>query len=301
MLVNSGSEANDIAWRIATGVTGNTGAVVTAHAYHGVTAATADLSPEEWPAGYAPDHVARIAPGAGGRDVAAAAEQLAAAGHPLAATFVDAGLTSDGVHPPTPERAAEIVRATREAGGLYVADEVQVGHGRGGEHLWAFAALGVVPDVVTLGKPMGNGYPVAAVVTRRELVDRFAYAGRVFSTFGGNPVAAQAALAVLDVIRDERLVEHAGAMGERLRTAIDALRDRHAAIVDVRGLGLLVGVELAEPERARAVVDAMRARGVLIGRTGPRDDVLKIRPPLVFADEHVTLLVSALDEALAPR
>jgi len=298
MLVNSGSEANDIAWRIATGVTGNTGAVVTHHAYHGVTAAIADLSPEEWPAGFEAAHVARIAPGAGGADVAAAAEQLSASGHPLAATFVDAGLTSDGIHPQTSEQAVEIVRATHEAGGLFVADEVQVGHGRGGEHLWAFAALGVVPDFVTLGKPMGNGYPVAAVVTRRELVDRFAYAGRVFSTFGGNPVAAQAALAVFDVIRDEQLIDHARRTGNGLRAAIGELRERHVAIVDVRAIGLLIGVELDAPERARAVVDALRAGGVLVGRTGPRDDVLKIRPPLVFSDEHVTVLVAALDAAL---
>jgi 4-aminobutyrate aminotransferase-like enzyme/Ser/Thr protein kinase RdoA (MazF antagonist) len=299
LLVNSGSEANDVAWRIATGVTGNGGAVVTHHAYHGVTAAIADLSPEEWPAGFEPAHVGRIAPSAGGGEVAAAADRLEAAGHRLAATFVDAGLTSDGIQPLTRGRAAEIIRATHDAGGLYVADEVQVGHGRGGEHLWAFAALGVVPDFVTLGKPMGNGYPVAAVVTRRELVERFAYAGRVFSTFGGNPVAARAALAVLDVIRDERLIDRARRIGQALRSEIDALRARHATIVDVRGTGLLVGVQLDEPGRARAVVDAMRAGGVLVGRTGARDDVLKIRPPLVFGEEHVPVLVAALDAALA--
>jgi 4-aminobutyrate aminotransferase-like enzyme/Ser/Thr protein kinase RdoA (MazF antagonist) len=299
MLVNSGSEANDIAWRIATGVTGRSGAIVTHHAYHGVTAAISELSPEEWPEGFEPSHVARIAPEAVGADVAAAAEALAAAGHPLAATFVDAGLTSDGIRPQTRERAADVVRATHEAGGLYVADEVQVGHGRGGEHLWAFAALGVSPDCVTLGKPMGNGYPVAAVVTRRELADEFAYAGRVFSTFGGNPVAARAALAVLDVIRDERLIPHAQRMGGLLRERIEELH--HPGIVAVRDLGLLLGVELDEPERARAVVDGMRARGVLVGRTGPHDDVLKIRPPLVFEEEHAELLVAALGATLQER
>jgi 4-aminobutyrate aminotransferase-like enzyme len=299
LLVNSGSEANDIAWRIATAVTGRSGALVTHHAYHGVTAAIADLSPEEWPDGYAPAHVARVPPSAAGAEVAAAAEALLTRGHGLAATFVDAGLTSDGIHPQTRDRAADIVRATREAGGLFVADEVQVGHGRGGENLWTFAALGVVPDFVTLGKPMGNGYPVAAVVTRRELVDGFPYAGRVFSTFGGNPVAAQAALAVLDVIADERLIEHARQVGVHLRSQLEALRDRRRAIVEVRGLGLLVGVQLDDPETARRAVDRMRESGVLIGRTGPRDDVLKIRPPLVFDDEHVETLVAALDAALA--
>jgi 4-aminobutyrate aminotransferase-like enzyme/Ser/Thr protein kinase RdoA (MazF antagonist) len=299
MLVNSGSEANDIAWRIAAGVTGGTGAVVTHHAYHGVTAATADLSPEEWPAGFEPAHVARIEPHGGGGAVAEAAARLEAAGHRLAATFIDAGLTSDGVHPQTHERLDAIVRATHDAGGLFVADEVQVGHGRAGGHLWAFAQLGVVPDVVTLGKPMGNGYPVAAVLTRRELVDEFAYARRVFSTFGGNPVAAQAALAVLDVIEDEQLVANARDVGEQLRRRIASIG--HPAVVAVRSLGLLVGVELDDAERARRIVDAMRADGVLIGRTGPRDDVLKIRPPLVFREDHVDVLVAALEAALTER
>jgi 4-aminobutyrate aminotransferase-like enzyme/Ser/Thr protein kinase RdoA (MazF antagonist) len=298
MIVNSGSEANDIAWRMAAGATGRNGAIVTNHAYHGVTAAIADLSPEEWPDGFDPEHVARIPVDGDGDEVAAAATRLAAAGHGLAATFLDAGLTSDGIHPPTPDRLAAIVRATHDAGGLFVADEVQVGYGRSGGHLWAFADLGAVPDFVTLGKPMGNGYPVAAVLTRREIVDSFAFARRTFSTFGGNPVAAQAALAVLDVIDDQLIVPHVRRVGELLRGRIDELRARHPSIVDVRAFGLLVGVELDDPGRAGAVVDAMRDAGVLIGRTGPRDDVLKIRPPLVFGAEHVDLLVAALDAAL---
>jgi 4-aminobutyrate aminotransferase-like enzyme len=151
---------------------------------------------------------------------------------------------------------------------------------------------------VTLGKPMGNGYPIAAVLTRRELIDSFAFAGRVFSTFGGNPVAAQAGLAVLEVIRDERLIPQVKRVGELLRRELDELQSRYSQIVDVRGLGLLVGVELDDPARVKAVVDAMRERGVLIGRTGPREDVLKIRPPLIFDDEHVAVLVAALDESL---
>ncbi|HEX6460400.1 MAG TPA: aminotransferase class III-fold pyridoxal phosphate-dependent enzyme [Thermoleophilaceae bacterium] len=296
MLVNSGSEANEIAWRIATGVTGRGGAIVTRHAYHGVTAALAELSPEEWPDGYEPRHVARIAVDAGAGALGDAASGLADG---LAATFIDAGLTSDGIHPPSRERLSELVQATHDAGGLFVADEVQVGYGRSGEHLWGFAALGAAPDFVTLGKPMGNGYPVAALITRRELVDQFAFARRVFSTFGGNPVAAQAALAVLDTVEDERLVAHAARVGELLRTRLQDLRERHPSIVEVRGLGLLLGVELDDPDRAGAVVDAMRAAGVLIGRTGPRNDVLKIRPPLVFGDEHAEILIGALDIALS--
>jgi 4-aminobutyrate aminotransferase-like enzyme/Ser/Thr protein kinase RdoA (MazF antagonist) len=299
MLVNSGSEANDLAWRIAAGATGSGGAIVSRHAYHGVTALLAELSPEEWPEGFAAPRVVRIPATGGGEEVASAAAHLAAAGHGLAATFLDAGLTSDGVHPPTPERLAAIVAATHDAGGLFVADEVQVGHGRAGGHLWAFAQLGAVPDVVTLGKPMGDGYPVAALLTRREIVESFAFARRLFSTFGGNPVAATAALAVLDVIDDERIVAHAGRVGELLRARLAELAARHPSIAAVRGLGLLAGVELDDPARAGAVVDAMRDAGVLIGRTGPRDDVLKIRPPLVFDDEHVEVLTAALDAALS--
>jgi 4-aminobutyrate aminotransferase-like enzyme/Ser/Thr protein kinase RdoA (MazF antagonist) len=298
MFVNSGSEANDIAWRIASGVTGRDGAIVTRHAYHGVTAAIADLSPEEWPEGFDLPRVARIPVDGGGEVVAAAAAELAQAGHGLAATYIDAGLTSDGIHPFTPERLAAIVQATHDAGGLFVADEVQVGYGRSGEHLWTFAHLGATPDFVTLGKPMGNGYPLAAVLTRREIVDGFAFARRVFSTFGGNPVAAQAGLAVLDVIRDERIVPQVKRVSELLRRRIDELQIQHDEIVAVRGLGLLVGVQLDDPGRANAVVNAMRGRGVLVGRTGPNDDVLKIRPPLVFGDEHTAVLVAALNEAL---
>jgi 4-aminobutyrate aminotransferase-like enzyme/Ser/Thr protein kinase RdoA (MazF antagonist) len=285
MLVNSGSEANDVAWRIATGVTGHDGALITQHAYHGVTAAIADLSPEEWPAGYAPPHVTRIPP----------TLELGSVG-PLAATFLDTGLTSDGIHPARAERAQALLQATHEAGGLFVADEVQIGFGRSGEDLWMYRHLGLAPDIVTLGKPMGNGYPVAAVVTRRDLVERFPFAGTVFSTFGGNPVAAQAALAVLDVIEDERLVERAKHVGDLLRARLRDLG--HPAVRDVRGIGLLVGVELDSPERARSVVNGLRAAGVLIGRTGARDDVLKIRPPLVFDESHVELLLRALEASL---
>ncbi|MCW2963842.1 MAG: hypothetical protein JWO17_1094 [Actinomycetia bacterium] len=298
MFVNSGSEANDIAWRIAAGVTGRDGAIITQFAYHGVTDAIADLSPEEWPSGFAPERVARIPVGGAGEAIAAAAAELTERGHALAATFIDAGLTSDGIHPLTRDSLAEIVQATRDAGGLFVADEVQVGYGRSGEHFWTFAHLGATPDFVTLGKPMGNGYPVAAVLTRREIIDGFAFAGRVFSTFGGNPVAAQAGLAVLDVIRDERIIPQVKRVGGLLRARIEELQGSHPEIVEIRGLGLLLGVQLDDPARAKAVVNAMRERGVLIGRTGPNEDVLKIRPPLVFDDEHVAVLVTALDESL---
>ena len=297
LLVNSGSEANDLAWRLAAGATGRDGALVTDNAYHGVTTAAAALSPEDWPPGDPPTRIARIPPPGNG---AALDEALDAAldelDGDLAATFLDGSLMSDGIFVPEASELRLLVDWTHKAGGLYVADEVQAGHGRLGPELWSFARHGIAPDVVSLGKPMGNGYPVAAVLTRRELAERFPYSGRTFSTFGGNPVAASAALAVLDVLEDERLPEQAAGVGERLRAAIAGLRKRN--VVEVRGRGLLAGVQLSSSELAGRVVDALRDEGVLVGLTGKHDDVVKIRPPLVFGDEHAELLVTALDRVL---
>ena len=297
LLVNSGSEANDLAWRLAAGVTGNGGALVTEHAYHGVTEATAALSPEDWPPQSSPAHIARIPPPGSGADLGPALERaLGGLESGLAATFLDGSLMSDGIYVPGEGELRLLVERTHGAGGLYVADEVQAGHGRLGQGLWSFSRHGIAPDVVTLGKPMGNGYPVAAVVTRRELAERFSYAGRTFSTFGGNPVAAAAALAVLDVLEDERLPEHAAGVGERLRSSIAALGKPD--VLEVRGTGLLAGVQLSSAELAARVADELREVGVLVGITGKRDDVLKIRPPLVFGDEHANLLAAALDRVL---
>ena len=297
LLVNSGSEANDLAWRLAAGVTGHGGALVTEHAYHGVTAASTALSPEDWPRGSRPAQVGRIpAPGSGAELGSGLDAALAELGDGLAATFLDGSLMSDGIYTPETSELRLLVERTHAAGGLYVADEVQAGHGRLGAALWSFTPHGIAPDVVTLGKPMGNGYPVAAVVTRRELAERFPYAGRTFSTFGGNPVAASAALAVLDVLEDERLPERAAGVGERLRTAIAGLGKRD--IVELRGTGLLAGVQLSSGDLAAHVADELREQGILVGLTGKHEDVLKIRPPLVFADEHAELLVWALAKIL---
>jgi 4-aminobutyrate aminotransferase-like enzyme/Ser/Thr protein kinase RdoA (MazF antagonist) len=297
LLVNSGSEANDLAWRLAAEVTGHDGALVTENAYHGVTAAATALSPEDWPPDSVPPHVARIPPPGSGADLAAALDaSLGELGGGLAATFLDGSLMSDGIYSPETAELALLVERTHAAGGLYVADEVQAGHGRLGSGLWSFARHGIAPDLVTLGKPMGNGYPVAAVVTRRELADQFPYAGRTFSTFGGNPVAASAALAVLDVLEDERLPERAAGVGARLRAAVEGLGK--VDVVEVRGAGLLAGIQLSSEQLATRTVDELREHGILVGRTGRHGDVLKVRPPLVFADEHVELLVAALDRAL---
>jgi len=196
---------------------------------------------------------------------------------------------------------AEFVRGLRavcdEHGIVLVCDEVQSGFARTGT-FFAIEHFGVEPDLITVAKSIAMGIPLSGVLGKAEIMDAPAD-GAVGGTYVGNPVAQAAALAVLDVIEDERIVAHVRRVGALLRERLDELQARTPSVLAVRGLGLLAGVELDDPERARRVVDAMRDAGVLVGRTGPRDDVLKIRPPLVFADEHVGLLVGALDTALA--
>jgi 4-aminobutyrate aminotransferase-like enzyme/Ser/Thr protein kinase RdoA (MazF antagonist) len=314
LFVNSGSEANDTAWRLATAWTGGRGALVTRFAYHGVTEAIAAISPEEWLATGRPAHVETFDPVDRYRDpdldmpgsLDAAAARLREHGIDPAATFVDGGFTSDGIPVPSLEDVRALADRTHAARALYVADEVQVGHARSGAHLWSFAGQGVAADIVTLGKPMGNGHPVAALITRRELTERFAETTEWFSTFGGNPVACAAALAVLDVIEDEQLVVRAARVGPALRAALHEVQRAHDAIGDVRGIGMLTGVDLVrdpetkepDPELTDAVANGMRARGVLVGTTGRAGNVLKVRPPLVFGDEHIVLVAEALDATL---
>jgi 4-aminobutyrate aminotransferase-like enzyme len=225
--------------------------------------------------------------------------------HGFAAMYLDPAFTADGILSPPPAYLQEAARRARELGGLLVADEVQAGHGRSGTHLWSFQAAGIEPDMVVMGKPMGNGFPVAALVVRSELLGAVPAETELFSTFGGNPVACAAALAVLAVIEDEGLVASAGKVGSYLRQGLQSLAGRHSLIGDVRGEGLLLGVELVGETRApaagqaRRVTEAMRERGILLSATGPAGNVLKIRPPLVFQREHAEFLLQALDEVLA--
>jgi 4-aminobutyrate aminotransferase-like enzyme len=209
------------------------------------------LSPETWPAADPPAHVETWAPPdpyrgehLGTDGFTAAIDRLAARGVAPAAAILDGVLTSDGF--PTVDAAyvQALVDLTHEAGGLWIADEVQGGHGRTGEAMWSFARFGIEPDFVTLGKPMGNGHPVAAVITRREIAQKMADETVFFSTFGGNPVSAAAALAVLDVLEDERVLPRVVAAGEALRAAVREVAGRHPVVGDVRGVGLANGIEL---------------------------------------------------------
>jgi 4-aminobutyrate aminotransferase-like enzyme/Ser/Thr protein kinase RdoA (MazF antagonist) len=324
MFVCSGSEANDLAWRIAKAHTRHRGAIVVEGAYHGSTDAVNDLSPSELRAGAAPARHVRVVPapddyrGAYRRGEERVAERYAehlpeaiaslrANAFAPAAFFLDTLLSSSGIliAPDGYLRAA--FGTVRAAGGLCVADEVQAGFGRTGDHLWGFEAHGVVPDIVTLGKPIGNGYPLAAVVTTQEIAASFAEEGEFFSTFGGNPVACAAGLAVLEVMERERLRENASRVGAQLRKGVEALAASQPLIGDVRGRGLYVGVDLVrdpstrEPatREARRVMEGMRERRVLVGVDGPHANVLKIRPPLVFSAKDADRLLEALDASLA--
>jgi 4-aminobutyrate aminotransferase-like enzyme/Ser/Thr protein kinase RdoA (MazF antagonist) len=321
--VCSGSEAIDLAWRLAKAYTRQAGAIVVEGAYHGATDAAHALSAGERAPGAAlAPHVRAIAapdgfrgphrrgePSLGERyaeSADAAIASLRAAGLGPAACFVDPLLSSSGILPPPAGWMRSVFEKVRAAGGICVADEVQTGLGRTGDALFGFEAHGVVPDVVALGKSIGNGHPIAAVLTRTGIARALAAEGGFFSTDGGNPVACAAGLAVLEVMERERLRERARDVGARLRARLEDLACEHALVGDVRGAGLFWGVELVrdratlEPASAetRSVVNRMLDAGVLVGSEGPHANVLKIRPPLPFGDAESEELVAALASAL---
>jgi 4-aminobutyrate aminotransferase-like enzyme/Ser/Thr protein kinase RdoA (MazF antagonist) len=312
LFVNSGSEANDLAWRIARFCTGGSGGIATQHAYHGVTEATFAFSPESWNGHPGPPHIALVDPplAAGGvdDDIAAAGDHLAENGHRLAMVLIDGVFTSDGILGPAHSWTQAAAAAAHAAGGLYVADEVQAGFGRTGDDLWSFVAGDVSADLVTVGKPMGNGYPVAAVIGPAELIDPFVRGTDYFSTFGGGTAACVAALAVLHTIEAEGLVANAAAVGARLKATLANLAAHRPELGAVRGWGLAIGVDVIDPstgapdpDRAARLVEELRQRGILIGRTAAHRSTLKIRPPLVFQGEHADLVVDALAGATADR
>ncbi|MBB3601972.1 4-aminobutyrate aminotransferase-like enzyme [Mycolicibacterium sp. BK556] len=304
MYACTGSEVNDLALRVAEMHTGATGVIVTSDAYHGNTAAVTAISPSIGGATALGEHVRAIPPPDSYRipadelatrfteDVVAAIADLKASGAGFSALIVDTIFSSDGIYP-DPSVLAPAVQAVHRAGGVFIADEVQPGFARTGDAMWGFVRHGVVPDLVTMGKPMGNGMPIAALAARADILDAFARGVPYFNTFGGNPVTVAAAAAVLDVIEDEKLMRNAAEVGTELRTELAALGAGHPRIGDVRGTGLYVGVEVigdtGAPDRAgaRALVNAMRDRRVLISVCGRDGNVLKIRPPLVFSSTDV--------------
>jgi 4-aminobutyrate aminotransferase-like enzyme len=316
MYACTGSEVNDLALRVAEMYTGSKGVIVTADAYHGNTAAVTAISPSIGGATVLGEHVRTIAPPDSYRvptdelaarftaDVISAIDRLQASGAGFAALIVDTIFSSDGIYP-DPSVLAPAVDAVHRAGGVFIADEVQPGFGRTGEAMWGFLRHGVVPDLVTMGKPMGNGMPIAAMAARSEVLAAFAREVPYFNTFGGNPVTVAAAAAVLDVIEDEKLMRNAADVGSQLRTELARLGADHPRIGDVRGTGLYVGVEVIDetgaPDRtgARALVNAMRERRVLISVCGRDGNVLKIRPPLVFSSTDVDWFCTEFAAVLA--
>ena len=368
LFVNSGSEANDIAWRIAKSHTGHDGAFVMTHAYHGITDAVTALSPAicanvpphveqlaapiavrralsaaghtpgaaghtpgaaghtpgaaghtPGAAGHAPS-AASHTPGAAGhtpdsvaaapatveadaaaaeRDVTTAIARLAARGFTPAALMIDSALTSTGIYDPSPSWVAPITAAVRKAGGLVIADEVQIGLGRSGSDFWGFARRGYHPDIVTLGKPVANGYPLGVVITRRSILEKFQRDTGFFSTFGGNPVAGAAGLAVLDVLQQEKLVDNARTTGNYFMKQLRDLATKYDVVRDVRGCGLMIGVEVTDRTLTKHLVNSLRGRGVLSGSEGPMGNVLKLRPPMPFRPEHVDFVMDALTAVLS--
>jgi len=318
--VCSGSEANELALRLARAHTGRRDVVVLDAAYHGNTNALVDLSPYKYegPGGHGRPswvHQAKMpdiyrGPHRGGDAGARYAEYVGAAAQEahgnLAAFFAESALGCGGQIVLPSGYLAACYAAVREAGGVCVADEVQTGFGRAGTHFWMFETQGVIPDIVTLGKPIGNGHPMGAVITTPEIAASFANGMEYFNTFGGNPVSCAAGLAVLNVIRDENLQLHARDSGTYLLAQLRELAARHSAIGDVRGHGLFVGIELVrDPETrqpaadlAAAVVDHMKERGVLLSTDGPDHNVIKIKPPLCFTREDADTVVDNLDEVL---
>jgi 4-aminobutyrate aminotransferase-like enzyme len=323
--VNSGSEANDLALRLARTYTGQQDVIVVKAAYHGHLTSLIDLSPYKFdgPGGSGqPAYVRQVTlpdpyrgPYRSGEEkigekyawqVQKTVEQMQAEGRGVAAFFCES-LPSVGGQIVLPDNYLRTAyRYIRQAGGVCVADEVQVGFGRVGPDFWGFALQGVVPDIVTLGKPMGNGYPLAAVVTTPEIGAAFKTGMEYFNTFAGGPVAGAAGLAVLEVLEREDLPAHALRVGNYLKEELTALMSDYPLIGDVRGAGLFLGLELVldqhtltpAPAQATYIANRMKDYGILLGTDGPFHNVIKIRPPLVFNEENAAFLVQTLTKIL---
>ena len=318
----TGSEANDIALRMAQAITGHSGIIATDHTYHGNTSAVAQLSRTNPPPGGpadsvefvpAPDSYRPLGGTAGmahARAFAAALqdriEALAARGHKLAALIICPYFANEGF--PTLDKGwlDPAIAAVRKAGGVIIADEVQPGFGRLGSHFWGHQKIGIQPDIVTIGKPMANGHPVGGVVTSPEIMAAFRHSFRYFNTFGGNPVSAAAAMATLQVIRDEGLMENARDAGDYARDGLRALAEQHEVIGDIRGSGLFFGADLVLDRAAKTpatayakrVANEMRQRGVLLNFLGVHYSALKIRPPMPFSRANADQMIETLDAVL---
>jgi len=322
--VNSGSEANELALRIARTHTHHKDMLVVDNAYHGHTSSMIDISPykfmgkggngkpESWV------HVVPVADGYRGKFKGQGKETGNAYGDqvgdiintiqaPIAGFIAESLLSCGGQVIPPQEYFETAFKHVRAAGGLCILDEVQVGFGRVGSHFWGFELQNVVPDIVVMGKPIGNGHPMAAVVTSKEIAQSFANGMEFFATFGGNPVSCAIGLSVLEVIEEENLQEHAEKMGFRLLDGLNRLKNKHEIIGDVRGVGLFIGIELVTDRntlkpatrKAAEMVNRLKNRGILLGTDGPFGNVIKIKPPMVITKDDADMFVRVFDDALS--
>ena len=310
MFTCTGSEANDLALRVAFAHTGGTGVIVTENAYHGVTLATASLSPSLGSGVPLGPHVRTVPAPTDGAAFAAnvqtAINDLTRHGIQPAALLVDTIFSSDGVHVGPPGFLKPAAEAIRAAGGLIIADEVQPGFARTGEAMWGFQRHGLIPDMVSMGKPMGNGYPVAGLALRSTVIIAFGNRARYFNTFGGNAVAAATAMAVLEVIEGEGLKANAAKVGALFRDGLLSLAQTHDSLGPLRAAGLFLGQDIVtdgqpDPARAARLVNRLRQNRILISATGPRGHTLKIRPPLVFSPANVDMFLTGLEAALTSK
>ena len=324
--VNSGSEANELALRLARAHTRHEDVVVLEHAYHGNTSTLIDISPYKFdgPGGRGRKpwvHVAPLPDDYRGKyrrdDPQAGAKYAAHVGEILESMRTESGEVAAYIAETLPSVGGQIVfppgyladayARVRDAGGVCIADEVQVGFGRLGTHFWGFEIQNVIPDIVVLGKPIGNGFPLAALITTPEIAASFDNGMEFFSTFGGNPVACAAGLAVLDVLEEEQLQERALRVGSYLKNSLQALQQQFPLIGDVRGSGLFLGLDLVldrdtrapAPLQAAYVVNRLRECGILTGTDGPHHNVIKLRPPLIISETDADLLTTTLQSILA--
>ena len=313
-LVNSGSEANELAIRLARAYTNNHDIVVMEGAYHGHTGMLIDLSPYKFRGpggkGVAEDWV-HVAPVPdifrdNSRDYLNEFEGIVRDARPIAGFIVESMLSCAGQIPFPQGYLAKSFELIRSVGGLCIADEVQVGFGRLGSKMWAFEEHDVIPDIVVMGKPIGNGHPMAAVFTTNEIADSFK-GMEFFSTFGGNPVSCAIGMAVLDVIEEKNLIENSKLMGELFIDGLTKLKNRYEIIGDIRGKGLFLGIELVKnrsslepaPKEAKLLVDGMLSKNILLSIDGPRKNVIKIKPPMVISKEDVDRTIKSLNEVFS--
>jgi len=319
----SGSEANDIALRMAQAMTGKTGIIATDHTYHGNTESVSRLSRTNPPIGGGADRVKYVPAPDSYRPLngIAGMPHAEAFAHKVEEAIVELENSSvgfsgmilcpyfanEGFPSLPPGWLDPTIAVIKKAGGLIIADEVQPGFGRIGSHMWAHQYMRFIPDIVTLGKPMGNGHPVSGLVTSPEILSTFRHSFRYFNTFGGNPVSCAAAMATLQVLEEESLMENANTVGEYARKGLEGLAQKYECIGDVRGSGLFFGAEMVLDKNDKTpataftqkVVNGMRENGILINKLGIHYNVLKVRPPMVFGKPEADLYLQTLDHVLS--